>query len=324
MINRFVDLSDPKLLVNASTNDDAAVYQIDKERALSFTADFIGPTVDDPYLYGQVAAANALSDIFAMGSTPLIALNLCAFPRNLQKDVMQEILRGGHDKVREAGGLIVGGHTLHDPELKYGLAVVGEVHPDKIWRNSTAQSGDQLILTKPLGTGAIISGVKRGILSEELLLEITRSQMVQLNRKAFEIARAFHVHACTDITGFGLSGHGWEMAKHSKVGLRFFFEALPHYPEAIDILSQGIFTVLTPSNQSLVSSHWRMASGTTLSSGEEMLFHDPQTSGGLLIALDPKEAKQCLGRLHEAGIQSAAIIGEVVTAEQPFIEVFRK
>jgi selenide,water dikinase len=306
---------DPAVLVGTETSDDAAVYALDAERAIVCTADFITPVVDDPFRFGQVAAANALSDVFAMGGRPLVALALCAFPKQLEPEVAREILAGGQSKVVEAGASVVGGHTVRNDELLYGLAVTGEVHPSRILRNVGARPGDALILTKPIGTGLIINGRRKGLGSDEEL-ETALASMALLNRGGAEVAAAFGAHAVTDITGFGLVGHALGMAVGSGAGVVVDAAALPLLPGARERVRQGVTTGATKANRA--ASAARLRTDGPLSDELDQLLHDPQTSGGLLIALPAARADEMVSSLRSAGATWAARIGEVVEAREPF------
>ncbi len=301
------------------TCDDAAVYRLSDDMAFISTVDFITPPVDDPYWFGQIAAANALSDVYAMGGKPLTALNLVMFPtKKLEPSVLREILRGGCDKVSEAGASIAGGHSVDDNEPKYGLAVTGVVHPDRILTNCGAKTGDALILTKPLGTGVLFNACR----SKKLPwrdLEVILPEVASLNKKAIEIALNFDVHACTDITGFGIVGHALEMGKGSGVQINLFYEKLPLYPNALHMYRRGETTGSNKANRKLAEGLFKKI--RELSSEEEELLFDPQTSGGLLISVPSAEAGQLLTELKKVGIETAARIGEVVANLQPCIWV---
>jgi len=310
---------DPNLLVGFDTSDDAAVYRLSDDIAVISTVDFITPPVDDPYWFGQIAAANALSDIYAMGGEPRIALNLVMFPSKiLNIGVLKEILRGGCDKVCEAGASIAGGHSVDDNEPKYGLAVTGIVHPDRILTNCGAKEGDALILTKPLGTGVLFNACRSGKLPWRDL-ELILPEVASLNKKAIEIALGFHIHACTDITGFGMIGHALEMAKGSRLQINLFYDKLPFYPNALQMYRKGETTGSNKANRKLADGYLKKGRG--LSREEEEILFDPQTSGGLLLSVPSTEAEQLITRLKKAGIETATQIGEVVASPQPSIFV---
>jgi selenide,water dikinase len=305
--------------VGFETCDDAAVYRLSEDLAFISTADFITPPVNDPYWFGQIAAANALSDIYAMGGRPLTALNLVMFPmKKLGGEVLKEILRGGCDKVSEAGASIAGGHSVDDNEPKYGLAVTGVVHPNRILTNCGAKDGDALVLTKPLGTGVLFNARRSGKLPWSDL-EPLLPQVASLNKKAIEIALEFDIHACTDITGFGLVGHVLEMARGSGVGIDLSYESLPLYPNAIDMYRKGETTGSNRTNRKLSEGFFRKI--RHLSREEEELLFDPQTSGGLLISLPPDQAAPLATRLKNAGIDAVSEIGRVVPSPDPCIRI---
>ncbi len=310
-----VEHNHPDLLVGLESIDDAAVYRLNAEQGVVSTADFFPPVVDDPYAFGAIAAANAMSDVYAMGGEVLFALNLVAFPDNLDPEILVEILRGGRDKVAEAGGVIAGGHTVTDKEPKYGLAVTGIVHPEHILTKGNAKIGDVLILTKPLGTGVITTAHKREQV-EEADLNAAIASMSALNRDASRLLRAQVVHACTDITGFGLLGHAWEMSLQSEGGMRFEWERLPWLSGAERYAAAGCVPGGTGRNQEFLEAHVRLAGH--LGTPEQALLFDPQTSGGLLAAVAPETWPALRERVAAAGL-SLWRIGEV-TAE-PGIEV---
>lgn len=291
------------------TSDDACVYKITDDVAAIHTVDFFTPIVDDPYQFGQIAAANALSDVYAMGGQPAVAMNLLCVPNCLSKETIRQILKGGHDKAVEAGCTIAGGHTIQDPEPKYGLCVTGYVHPDKILKNVGAQPGDLLVITKPLGTGVLTTGAKADLVSKEDYDAMTCS-MATLNAKAAEAAQTFpDVHACTDITGFGLLGHAYEMAEGSDSTLKLFSKKLPLLHGARELAEMGIIPAGAYRNMDYVKPHLRI-----MDSAEQCLVDliaDPQTSGGLLVALPGDQAMELCKQLTAQGI-TGAIIGEVV------------
>ena len=299
------------------TCDDAAVYRLSDHVAFISTVDFITPPVDDPYWFGQIAAANAISDVYAMGGKPLTALNLVMFPtKKLESSLLREILRGGCDKVSEAGASIAGGHSVDDNEPKYGLAVTGVVHPDRILTNCGAEEGDVLILTKPLGTGVLFNACR----SKKLPwrdLQMILPEVASLNRKAIEIALNFDVHACTDITGFGILGHSLEMAKGSKVQINLPYEKLPFYPNALQMYRRGETTGSNKANRKLAEGFFKKI--RELSKEEEELLFDPQTSGGLLLSVPSVAADRLVAELKKAGIETADRVGEVVSGPQPSI-----
>lgn len=310
---------DPRILIDTQNSDDAAVYSINETTALVQTVDFFTPIVDDPYDFGAIAAANALSDIYAMGARPLFALNIVGFPSNrLPMDVLREILRGASDKAQEAGICILGGHTIDDPEPKYGMVVSGTVHPDRIWANSGAREGDALILTKPVGTGILTTAMKRGLLDEKARLEVTAS-MAELNRKAADILQNYTVHACTDVTGFGLIGHLSEVTVASGVNAELFADRVPFFPETANLAAAGIIPGGTTNNLSYFSRYtdW----GEEISVITRTLLCDAQTSGGLLVTVPSGETEKLLAELREAGLLSAAHIGNCTARGQGTIGV---
>jgi len=307
------------LLVGTETADDAGVYQISEQMALVQTVDFITPIVDDPYLFGQIAAANSLSDVYAMGGKPLTALNVVGFPRlSLNLSVLTEILRGGLDKIHEAGAVVLGGHTVDDAELKYGLAVTGTVHPKKIVTNKGAEKGDVLILTKSLGTGIISTANKAGM-ADAGFLQRAIDSMVRLNDIASEAMNEWGPHACTDITGFGLLGHAAEMAKGCGLSFRFFYSDLPILAGTKEYAAQG----MVPGGAYCNQDHFgpEIFISAKVPEAERIILFDPQTSGGLLIALPRSNGEKLLGNLQAKGIQEASIIGEVIQREKNLISV---
>ncbi len=306
-------------MVGFETCDDAAVYRLSDTVAFISTVDFITPPVDDPYWYGQIAAANALSDIYAMGGRPLTALNLVMFPtKKLGAIILREILHGGCDKVSEAGASIAGGHSVDDNEPKYGLAVTGVVHPDRILTNCGVKEGDVLILTKPLGTGVLFNACRSKKLPWRDLEAILPS-VASLNKKAIEIALNFNVHACTDITGFGIIGHSLEMARGSGVQINLIYKELLFYPNALHMYRRGGTTGSNMANRKLAEGSYKKI--RELSREEEELLFDPQTSGGLLLSVPSAKADSLITELKKEGIEAAALVGEVVANPQPCVWV---
>jgi selenide, water dikinase len=301
----------PQLLVGLATPDDAAVYRLTDDLAIVSTADFFPPVVDDPYTFGAIAAANALSDIYAMGGEPLFALNLAAFPDDLPAEVITEIFRGGAEKAREAGVVIAGGHTITDKEPKYGLAVTGKVHPRRILTKQGVQAGDRLVLTKSLGTGVITTAHKRGAVKMEDL-EAAVASMTRLNRVAASAASTVSVHALTDITGFGLLGHAHEVAHLSGVRLELDYAALPWLPGARHYAEAGFFPGGADRNADYFS-RW-VEVHRPLADWEQTLLHDPQTSGGLLMAVPEADLPPLLEKLR-AGGEVAWVIGAAMADE---------
>lgn len=299
----------PDLLVGLEAADDAGVFRLTPEIALIQTVDFFTPIVNDPYQFGQIAAANALSDVYAMGGRPLTAMNIACFPlQTTPAEVLQEILRGGLDKVHEAGALLVGGHSVEDPELKYGLAVTGIVHPDRILTKGGARPGDLLVLTKPLGTGIIATALKGRLASQEAEAAAIRV-MGALNQAAAESLEGLEVHAVTDITGFGLLGHGLEMANASKAELSIYVSRVPVLSWAKEYAGMGLVPGGSHANRRFCENHLEIGAG--VGQVEVDLLSDAQTSGGLFIAVAPKDGEVLMSRLQERGVTEAAIIGEV-------------
>lgn len=297
------------LLVGFEGNEDAGVYRIDDATAMVQTLDFITPVVDDPFVYGQIAAANSLSDVFAMGGDPKTALNIVGFDgKNHTTEILTEILRGGQSKVAECGAVIVGGHTIETPEMMYGLSCTGFVHPERILRNNTLQEGDLIVLTKPLGLGILITAIKADLLDDAAVMR-TAETMRTLNYKASLIAREFGAHACTDVTGFGFLGHLHEMAggKHT---IEVESYSVPYFPEALPMASMGIIPAGSYANREYLEGKVRFA--RDIGADMEMLLFDAQTSGGLLIAATPENARRIEDRCRDEGI-SAAIVAQVVS-----------
>ncbi len=303
-------ISHPNLLVGIETSDDAGVYKLSDDVALVQTLDFFTPIVNDPYHFGRIASANALSDVYAMGGKPLTAMNIVCFPiSDMPKDILKEILQGGLEKIREANAVLVGGHSVDDQELKYGLSVTGIVHPDKILTNKDARVGDQLILTKPVGTGIIATAIK-GKLASQKALDTMIEVAATLNDKASQIMLKYETHACTDVTGFGLGGHLLEMTRAGHVEIAIHAEKIPIMSEAKEYALMG----LIPAG-SYATKHFCEQSVEIKPHVETVLtdlIFDPQTSGGLLISIAPDQAVACLKELRDEGIESAEIIGEVI------------
>lgn len=278
------------MLAGLTQPDDAAIWKLDEQRALASTTDFFTPVVDDPYDYGAIAAANSLSDIYAMGGTPFMALNIAALPPQLSPEVASEILRGGAEKAQEAGVVIAGGHTIQDKEPKYGLVVLGFVPIQRVLSKHGMQPGDILFLSKPIGSGIITSAIKTDRLNAEEA-EQTIQWMKRLNRDAARLASRHGVRAATDITGFSLLGHAWEMAAASEMGLRFYFEQIPLYPQAECLAAEWCFPGGGFDNAEFFGPHVKFA--PALSEDQQLMLFDPQTSGGLLFAVAPDRAAQC-------------------------------
>ena len=299
------------MLVGFDTSDDACVYRISDDLALVQTVDFFPPMVDDPYIFGQIAAANALSDVYAMGAAPTHAMNLLCFPNCLSLDIAAKILEGGASKAAEAGCPVVGGHTIADDEPKYGLCVSGLIDPKAVLLNSSARAGDALVLTKPLGTGILTTAYKGGLVDDKQM-QCAIDSMRQLNKYAAEAAKGLDVHACTDITGFGLAGHLCEMAEGSGLTAVIVPENVPALPLSLDMARMG----LIPAGAYRNRDHFgcRTALDTLPLELSDLLF-DPQTSGGLLFAIDPSQTDTLLRRLHDAGI-NGALLGEMTERDE--------
>ena len=291
------------------TSDDAGVYRLNDDMALVTTADFITPPVDDPYLFGQIGASNALSDIYAMGGKPLTCLNLVGFPaKKLAPDILHGIVEGALSKITEAEAVLAGGHTTDDEEPKFGLAVTGIIHPAKVWRNIGAQPGDVLILTKPIGSGVLFNANRKHWVSEHAM-HACLSTITTLNKAAAEVIARFTVHAATDITGFGLAGHALEMARGSGVTLTIHTAAVPIMHEALAMYEKGMRTGVNRANRELISNAARFV--CSLPEWHEEIFVDPQTSGGLLVAVPASQGQTLLTALHDSGVAHATLIGEV-------------
>jgi len=291
------------------TFEDAGVYKITKDLAIIQTVDYFTPIVDDPYAFGQIAAVNALSDVYAMGGKPITAMNLVCFPsKTMDISILKEILQGGLEKIKEAGAILVGGHSVDDPELKYGLSVTGTVHPDRVILNSEARPGDKLILTKPLGTGIINTAIKAGMADEKSITEVT-AQMAMLNKMAAELMQEIGVHACTDVTGFGLLGHACEMIQNGNIGLEIDHKTIPILPKAPEYARTGLVPAGTYRNRDFRAS---MVEFKNVPEWTSDILFDPQTSGGLLISVSPEKAGILLSKLHNEGVPEAVVVGTIV------------
>jgi selenide, water dikinase len=299
--------------------EDAGVYKLSDELAIIQSVDFFTPIVDDPFTYGQIAAANALSDIYAMGGKPLTALNILCFPiETMDISVMREVIKGGLDKMLEAGVVLMGGHSVNDTELKYGLAVTGTIHPKKVLRKVGGRAGDLLILTKPLGTGIVSTAIKQGTASTEVARRTIKS-MVTLNRTASEVMLEVGVHASTDVTGFGLLGHAAEMVEKTTVGIVIHAAAVPVFPGVKELAEAGMLSGGLQRNR-----EFRLPMvdvGKNIPPYLADILFDPQTSGGLLIAISKGKAVRLLNKLHQAGVTGAAVIGEVSSEPRGRISV---
>ena len=318
VLRQLPKISDDRLLVGLETSDDAAVYKINDELAMVQTLDFFTPVVDDPYTFGQIAATNSLSDVYAMGGEPKLAMNIVCFPNCLSPDVLAEILKGGYDKVKESGAVIVGGHTVEDDEPKYGLSVSGFVHPDKILTNSNAKVGDILILTKPLGLGIINTAIK-GEMADEKAYDIAVKLMSTLNKYAKEaIDKVGGVNSLTDITGFGLIGHSVEMAKGSNISIKIEHSKVPIIPQALEYAKMGLIPAGAYSNRN--HSAGDIYIDAKVSKDIEDVLFDPQTSGGLLISVRKDKADELLKALEDTPTESA-IIGYVTEKKDKYVIV---
>ncbi len=302
-------------MVGLERADDAGVYRVSEDLALIQTVDFFTPIVDDPYWFGQIAAANALSDVYAMGGTPKTAMNLVAFPvKTMDMSVLREIIQGGLDKMTEAGVVLIGGHSIEDKELKYGLSVTGFVHPDNVLTKKSLRAGDRLVLTKPLGTGIVNTAIKANMASPELMEKVARL-MAALNRDAAEIMSRFDVSACTDVTGFGLLGHLAEMVCGSGLGVRIFSERVPVIPEALEFASMGLIPAGAYKNREFRAAMTEFSESVDVSLQDILV--DPQTSGGLLICVHSGQVDGMTADLRHAGLAEAAEIGEIAeTADE--------
>ena len=299
------------LLIGLDIADDAAVYLVNEDLAIVVTLDFFTPIVDDPYAYGAIAAANSLSDVYAMGARPILALNVAALPKTLPIEVSAEILRGGAEKALEAGAPVAGGHTVQDKEPKYGLVVLGAIHPDHLTRKIGAQPGDVLLLSKPLGAGVVTTGLMRDKAEAEEVAAATES-MMQLNDRAAAIAHELGAHAVTDVTGFGLLGHAWEMIRKDGVGFRIEFEALPWLPGALRLAEEWVYPGGAYDNRSFFGPHVRFPE--SMPEWKQVLCFGPETSGGLLMALSPEHADLAKEMAAKRGIELWRV-GEVIEAE---------
>ncbi|HEY5524068.1 MAG TPA: selenide, water dikinase SelD [Clostridium sp.] len=307
ILKNLPKFEDPNLLIGFDKKDDALVYKISDDKVVIQTVDFFPPMVDDPYTFGQIAAANALSDVYAMGGNPAIAMNLLCFPSCLDPSIMHDILSGGYSKVQEAGAIIAGGHTISDPTPKYGLCVTGFAHPSEILTNSNAKTGDVLVLTKPLGIGILNTANKAELLTSAEIKEVTKV-MTELNRYAKESFANLKVNACTDITGFSLIGHGYEMASGSDKSIEIFSDNVPLLPKALEYAKMGIIPEGMYNNQEYLKDIFRCSTSVPQEMHDVLL--DPQTSGGLLLSMPEKDAKEYLSRM-ECYTPWTRIIGEV-------------
>lgn len=318
VLRHLPKLKNENVIFGFDTVGDAGVYRLSDEAALVQTVDVLTPIADDPYVFGQIAAANSLSDIYAMGARPITALNIIGFPPKWDLEILEEILKGGMEIARRAGVAILGGHTIKDEDLKYGLAITGTVRPDKLVTNDKAQPGDVLILTKPLGTGIISTALKKGEASQGAIAKINRS-MTTLNRTASECMVEVGVHACTDITGFGLLGHAGQLAEASGVSLKIYAQQVPIFDEALIYAEKGFIPGGTRANEKFIRP--KVSLSEEIDPNLYVLLCDAQTSGGLLIAVSVSESEKLLSMLKERGIAEAAIIGEVIHKEEKVIQI---
>jgi selenide,water dikinase len=307
------------VIVGLERADDAGVYRVTDEIAIIQTVDFFTPIVDDPYWFGQIAAANALSDVYAMGGVPKTAMNLAAFPaKDMDISVLRRIIEGGLDKMREAGVVLVGGHTVEDAELKYGLSVTGFIHPDRVLVKKNLRVGDRLILTKPLGTGIISTAIKGGLASKAVIDQVTES-MATLNKNAAEVMEDYPVHACTDITGFGFLGHLAEMVVGSGCGARIASSSVPIFPQTMEYGAMGLVPAGAYRNRDFRL--FMVDFGSSVDRVLQDVLFDPQTSGGLLICVAKEEAQGLLKALKAKGVQDSAMVGEVIAEPKERIVV---
>jgi selenide, water dikinase len=319
VLGKLARQNDPNVLVGFDTADDAGVYKISPSQALVQTVDFFTPIVDDPYTFGQIAATNSLSDVYAMGGRPLSALAIVCFPDKGDLEVLEQILAGGLSKMMEAGCVVIGGHSVRDPEIKFGYAVTGTIHPERVWKNSTVQAGDRLLLTKGLGTGVISTAIKRGEARQQWIDEAVKS-MTTLNARAAQVAaeERFTVHAATDITGFGLIGHAREMAGGSGVSLRIEAGKVPLLAGAMDCVRAGFVPGGLKNNRDFAECMVEYAAGVP--EERKTMLYDPQTAGGLLLSVAQADSAKLVTALKNAGVP-AVEIGEVLPARKPVIEV---
>jgi selenide, water dikinase len=307
------------MLVGTETGDDAGVYRLRPDLAIVNTVDFFTPIVDDPYIFGQISAANSLSDVYAMGGDPKTCMNIVCFPKGkMDIEILGEILKGGADKVKESGAVVIGGHSIIDEEIKFGMAVTGVIHPDKIYRNVGVQEGDVLILTKPLGTGIITTALKKGKASEESVHEAVKS-MTTLNAAASQVARKHPVHACSDITGFGILGHGLGMASGSGVTLVIESAKMPLMRGAPRLAEKGYITGGCKRNREYLDN--KMLIDKSIREGLVEVALDPQTSGGLLLAIAKRHAAKLIDDLHAAGVPHATEVGYATSLQKPWVRL---
>ena len=317
MLRQLPIVDHPDVIVGTETSDDAGVFRLGPDLAIVNTVDFFTPIVDDPYVFGQIAAANALSDIYAMGAEPKTALNIVGFPKGtLDLEILGDILKGGAERAREAGVVVIGGHTIIDPELKYGMAVTGVIHPDRVVRNVGVKEGDALVLTKPLGTGIVTTALKRRHVPPASLKAAIRS-MVALNKTASDVMRGFAVHACSDVTGYGLLGHSAEMAMGSGVTIELDSSKMPVLPGDTRLAERGYLTGGCQRNRAYLQD--KVLVDRKVKPGLVEVAFDPQTSGGLLIALPSDAAPRLVQALRAAGIEAATIVGRAAARREAWV-----
>lgn len=309
---------DSNLLSDVDIGDDAGVYKLSEDNAIILTVDFFPPVVADPYLFGQIAACNSISDIYAMGGEPKLALNITMFPKEDSLNILANILKGGQDKSTEAGVLVVGGHTITDSTVKYGMAVIGFAHPNRITANSNAKEGDIIILTKPLGTGCSLAAMRNGLIKEKEIEDVFES-MITLNKKACKIMNKYNVKSATDITGFGLMGHAYKMALASGVCIEINASKLPLFNKSYEVMDMGCIPGAAFTNMRYVGDNILMESDVDYNL--KMLSFDPQTSGGLFICIDKNNAENMLADLWREGVENAAIIGKVCKRDKEYIRL---
>ena len=318
MLGKLPKFYDERLLVGIETSDDAAVYKVTDDIALIQTVDFFTPIVDDPYMFGQIAAANSLSDVYAMGGEPVIALNIVGFPNCLDPSILGDILAGGADKVKEAGAVLVGGHSVQDDEPKYGLCVSGFVHPQKIFKNYGCHPGDALILTKPIGNGIVNTAIKAGLASQEAIHDVEVA-MAALNKKAKEVVEKYDISACTDITGFGFLGHAAEMAVASEVTFDLYVDKIPYCTGSLEYAKMGLVPGGAYKNRGYAGIH--VEPGQTEECYLDLLY-DPQTSGGLLVSLPESEVEAMMRDFAAKDMETAyAVVGTVRAKAEKYLYV---
>jgi selenide,water dikinase len=319
VLHELPKFNNADMIVGTETGDDAGVYRLRPDLAIVNTVDFFTPIVDDPYIFGQISAANSLSDVYAMGGEPKTCMNIVCFPRDkMDIEILGEILKGGAEKVKESGAVIIGGHSIIDEEIKFGMAVTGTIDPEKIFRNVGVQEGDVLILTKPLGTGIITTALKKGRASEESIDAAVKS-MAALNAAASAVMRKYPVHACSDITGFGIMGHGLGMASGSGVTLVFEAEKFPLLPDAVRLAEKGYITGGCKRNREYLGE--KMAIESSIREGLVEVAIDPQTSGGLLIALAKRHAPELVAELKSTGIATAVEVGYATSLQKSWVRL---